>query len=89
MIHDKCPQCAELPGNKFFYRGQYCLCGWRKNGENALDSITALQLRHKLSALREHFREMSAKVVHIWFTQSGDDPVNEWFEKAREILGEE
>jgi len=46
-------------------------------------------LRAQLSALREHFGGMSAKVVHQWFTMCGNDAVDEWFEKARSILGEE
>ena len=44
------------------------------------------ELRARLSALEKHMEGMSAKVIHLWFTQSGDDPVDDWFEKAREIL---
>ena len=77
--------------------GEYCL--YFKGGasgasrpKECLDAERSIAIdlqQGKLTALEEHLEGMNAKIIHLWFTQSGNDPVDDWFAKAREILGGE
>ncbi len=80
-VHYECPQCGEEPGNKFFIRGQYCLCGWRLNPGSGFDAIDALRLRAENAALKERVNEAIAD-------EKRDAETLDWWVKQNAALKE-